>query len=589
MKKRLKSLLSGLRSFRGNSLLVRGILITFLAVILLLSGVLTVAYNIAKSLVQDSVLEMNREITSHSIDSMNTVLDQAARVGASLSLDEDVLHFMLGEESSAGLVKRVSEACSSYSMIFGYIHSIYIYAEESGSMCSNVYNGPVSGWSDQSWQAGYSLAAEDRVYAVSRVRDNGYPYFITVIVPYFFYQGEKTGAVMVNLDMDKLDKLLLGLGSYAEQTVSIIGGDGQVMYCNDRSLYQADAESHALLGPALAALGESFIHTDSEGERTVVSSARLVNRGWRLVSALPLTYYDAAFDKLGASMRQLVIWVAAAGALLALLLAVRSYLPVRGILASLEESGHEPLTAPERPMDETDYIRQAIAASAKSNITMKLELAGRIRLLHEAQASALQAQITPHFISNTLDAIRWGAVELGKGENEVSQMLTTLSALLRISLDMESALVPISTEIEHCQLYLEIMKYRYNAPLDVTWEIPEDILRLSIVKLSFQPILENAIYHGLRPKKMLGRILVQALRDEGRVYIRFADSGVGMNGDTLERLNLEMDSETALTGSHIGMHNVNQRIKLLFGLDYGVRVSSVEGNGTIIEVVIPGE
>ena len=586
MKKKLAALLSGLRHFRGNSLLVRGLLVTFLAVVLVLSIVLTMAYNISTTLVDDSVLEMNRVISTRALDSISTVLDESARIGASISLDDNTRRFMLSENYPSELIKALAGDCSNYGLIFDYIHSIYIYSEKNDYLISPFYTGTAAGYVDTSWREGYASISEDRVCAVARVRDGGYPYFLTVMIPYYFFQGQKSGAVLVNIDMDKLDKLLLGIGNLAEQTITVTDESNRVLYCNNRRFFSGQAAENDILRKALAAIGTTFVHTDFGGERTVVTSARLRNRAWNLTSALPLAYYDSTFLKLQGQMQQLVILVVIVGIVLTIWLAVRSYLPVRGIITTLEESEHLP-PAPAHPQNEADYIRQAISASLKSNQSMKTELDNRLHLLHEAQASALQAQITPHFLSNTLDAIRWGAVEMGGGENEVSRMLTVLSALLRTSLDMESALVTVETEIAHCLLYLDIMRYRYSTDLDVRFDIPDELMKTPIVKLTFQPLLENAIYHGLRPKKMQGSITVTAFKEEDKVVLRFKDSGVGIDDEKTNHLNLEMDSEAALTGSHIGMHNVNQRIKLLFGVEYGLRVCDSHGTGTIIELVIP--
>lgn len=122
--------------------------------------------------------------------------------------------------------------------------------------------------------------------------------------------------------------------------------------------------------------------------------------------------------------------------------------------------------------------------------------------------SALQMQITPHFLSNTLDAIHWGAVELGGGENSVSRMILNLSQLFRISLNMGDMLIDVASEAEQCRRYVEIMEYRYPGMISVDWRLSPSIMGCVVAKLSFQPIVENAIYHGIKPKKAPGRITV---------------------------------------------------------------------------------
>ena len=186
---------------------------------------------------------------------------------------------------------------------------------------------------------------------------------------------------------------------------------------------------------------------------------------------------------------------------------------------------------------------------------------------------ALQAQINPHLLYNTLDSIIW-MIELGENQNAID-MTSSLAKLLRLAISKESEMVAIRTEIEYVEAYLAIQKLRYKEKLSYEIAFSPELYGFKIMKLLVQPLVENAIYHGIKGMDAPGHIKIIGEREDSAVVIRIGDNGVGMSEGQLRALN-EGNVEPSTNGG-VGVKNVQERIRLSFGTGYGVRLESVPG------------
>lgn len=201
----------------------------------------------------------------------------------------------------------------------------------------------------------------------------------------------------------------------------------------------------------------------------------------------------------------------------------------------------------------------------------------------KSELKALQSQINPHFLYNTLDSIIWMAE--GKKNEEVVIMTASLARLLRQSISNEDELVPLATELGHVKSYLTIQKMRYKDKLEFSVEYEPSVATVPIIKLVLQPLVENAIYHGLKYKENRGMLRVHAYEQGNCVVVEISDNGVGMSPQTLEHI---FEKHKVNYGSNgVGVYNVQNRLKLYYGEDYGISYSSIEGEGTIVTVKIP--
>ncbi len=204
---------------------------------------------------------------------------------------------------------------------------------------------------------------------------------------------------------------------------------------------------------------------------------------------------------------------------------------------------------------------------------------------HEIQAQllALQAQTNPHFLYNTLDSIIWMAE--GKKNREVVLMTSALARLLRQSISAENELVPLIQEIDYVKNYLAIQKMRYKDKLEYEIEVEPSVKFVQIIKLVLQPLVENAIYHGLKYKEGMGHLSIRAYMKETQVCIEIADDGVGMTQEVLDHIFDQHKIDSSRNG--VGVYNVQQRLQLYYGEDYGVRFVSSPNEGTTAIVSIP--
>lgn len=207
--------------------------------------------------------------------------------------------------------------------------------------------------------------------------------------------------------------------------------------------------------------------------------------------------------------------------------------------------------------------------------------------LNDTKYKALQTQVNPHFLYNTLDTM--SAIAMIHDCQIVSTLCHARSDLFRYSLRMDEPLAPISEELKHLKNYMFVINVRMNDSIHMTIDIPADMLKTRVPRLSLQPLVENAISHGLRNKRGEKQIHISARRTQTEILLSIADNGVGMSEEMLEKVRT-MNPEKALsTGTSIGLLNIAARLKLLFGREYGLEVESGEQEGTTVILHIPFE
>ena len=203
----------------------------------------------------------------------------------------------------------------------------------------------------------------------------------------------------------------------------------------------------------------------------------------------------------------------------------------------------------------------------------------------KSEMKALQSQINPHFLYNTLDSIIWMA-ESGKNE-EVVLMTASLARLLRQNISNEEEEISIFEEVEYCRNYLTIQKMRYKDKLEFRIDVAPEITSCQIIKLVLQPLIENAIYHGLKYKESKGLLELIGYAAGEDIIFEIRDNGVGMDEETLNHI---FERHTVNYRSNgVGVYNVERRIKLTYGQEYGITYKSRSGEGTVARVCIPKE
>ena len=217
---------------------------------------------------------------------------------------------------------------------------------------------------------------------------------------------------------------------------------------------------------------------------------------------------------------------------------------------------------------------------------LKIQLSERLYKGRVAELNALQAQINPHFLFNTLQTIHMRSIALGNLGGDISYMIEHLSLLLRYSLADPGETVALREEIAHAKSYVAIQTIRYRNKLAVRWEYEESVIQYGCIKLLLQPLIENSIYHGLNERDGGGEIGIRIGEAETYLEITVSDTGIGMPPDKLEEVRLKLDGAND-SYEHIGLFNTNRRIKLLYGEEYGIFIVSEMNAGTVVTVRIP--
>ena len=206
----------------------------------------------------------------------------------------------------------------------------------------------------------------------------------------------------------------------------------------------------------------------------------------------------------------------------------------------------------------------------------------------------LQAQINPHFLYNTLDTVVWMA-EAGDSK-KVVDMITALSSFLRIGLNKGKKFIQIREEIRHIESYLKIQKFRYDDILEYSIEIEDSLYDMRILKLLLQPLVENALYHGIKYKREGGSIRIRGYEKDNNIILEVIDNGVGMDENKLNKIkavientSLENSDIIRTNGDSFGLYNVAERIRLYYGNEYGLDIDSKENIGTKVTIVLPIE
>ncbi len=205
--------------------------------------------------------------------------------------------------------------------------------------------------------------------------------------------------------------------------------------------------------------------------------------------------------------------------------------------------------------------------------------------LRKAEFELLQTQINPHFLYNTLDTIIWLA-EAGK-QREVVSMVGSLSEFFRTSLNQGKDIIPVREELQHVKSYLEIQQVRYQDILKYEIQVPGELDRYLIPKITIQPIVENALYHGIKNKRGLGRIRISGRREEGGLIIQVEDNGIGISEERLRQVRDKIQYRVPSGKDIYGLYNVNERIRLNFGEEFGISIESSFGEGTVVGIHLP--
>lgn len=309
---------------------------------------------------------------------------------------------------------------------------------------------------------------------------------------------------------------------------------------------------------------------------------------WQYISIIPqYTLYGFSLQ-LGKLMILLLLVSFVIRLVLTYYITKKNYNQITNIINILNsaENNKELPPLPDPSKDEYNYIINNILKTFIESSYLRIALSEKKFKMKAMELMALQSQMNPHFIFNTLKTIYWKSFALTNGFNEVSEMIDNFSDIIQYTLTDPGKSITLETEIKNTESYINIQKIRYKDKFDVFWEYDKKVLGCSVIKLLFQPLIENSICHGIINKDGFGEIKIKIIHRESSIRISIIDNGIGIEKDKLMtiRKNLKDNSDNF---EHIGLYNTNKRLKLSYGDEYEVKIRSKYGLGTAISITIP--
>lgn len=397
-------------------------------------------------------------------------------------------------------------------------------------------------------------------------------------------EGDSDGVVFIDLNYSAISELCTQNSVGTKGYVFILDQDGNIVYHpQQQQLYnELQTENISLIMNA-----KTDVVTAGKGDdEKIYALSHSETTGWTIVGCMNMS------EHLKNSRKARSIYVLVALGLIAVALVISSEIarnitfPIQKLRDSMKRVQKGDFSAAEIEV----YSDNEIGSLTRSfNVmTHKIQdlMAQNIQEQEQKrkiELKALQSQINPHFLYNTLDSIIWMAE--GKKNEEVVLMTASLARLLRQSISIENELVTIGQEIEYVRSYLTIQKMRYKDKLEFEINVDSRITHAQIIRLVLQPIVENAIYHGLKYKESKGMLKVHGYELGERIIIDITDDGVGMDEETLKHIYDKHKVNYHSNG--VGVYNIQQRLVLYYGKEYGIIYHSEKGKGTTATVVIP--
>lgn len=570
--------------------------VIFATVAVLVLSAVVIVTGVSMKFTNTSIFENSSEYTHTIIQQMNqnidSYIDYMENIAYLISSNEDVQDYLFDEKIDNEGRYRILNQFQTILDSRSDIRNVGIISKN-GRMLINDGSKSVNQDLDLNTQEWYATALEKpngpilTSSHVQHIISGERPWVITLSrgIRDRSGSGEKEGVFFIDLNYSAIsglcDQSTVGTKGYA----FILDAKGNIVYHpQQQQLYnELQTENISLIMDT----DEDTVLTGTGNDGKLYSISRSEKTGWTVVDCTNVK------ELLSKSRQAQSVYV-----LMAIILVIVALLFSRFMARSITLPIQK-LRDSMKKVQEGDFSVSDVVVDSKNEIgslTKSFDvMTHRIHELMEqnvheqeekrkSELKALQSQINPHFLYNTLDSIIWMAE--GKKNEEVVLMTASLARLLRQSISNEDEVVPIANEVEYARGYLTIQKMRYKDKLEFQIEVDSSILYIPLIKLVLQPIIENAIYHGLKYKESKGLLIVKGFMKDGNAVLQVIDDGVGMDEETLAHIYDKHKVNYHSNG--VGVYNVQKRLKLYYGEDYGITYTSELGKGTTATITIPG-
>ena len=563
-----------IKGYKFNSLLLKTFIYVFVLVTVPLLLVLSLNYNKFNTLVNNRVMDMNDGLLQKNAavtdNIMTGLLDMANQVSQLQSVVEIVEIQQMGDDYNQEVDKTVQDV-KNYTISNNMIRSAILYSDINGMLIDESGATRVQSMMDiGKWYEVHKKMPMVLPYILVNDSDSVY-----VCQPIWSPRGQRVGLTVLEIAFQQIRSLMEGQETDQQGIFFVMDASGKIIYSSNKTFFKLDQQTIKEYESDIANVNSGQSQLVTRFSKRVVSVMESDHKSWKYAYVTELPDYQEEMSV----VRTFLISSVTVGVLTSLIVAYLithfGYRPIRKIVGVIQNPQlHWNEREATKKSNEMLFITSNILADSDPDSDISEELGDRIRSLRQAQFRALQFQIDPHFLYNTLETIKWNAVaEMGLG-NKTSKMLTKVARLYRLGLENDDVIVPLREELEFLKLYIEIVRIRFGDSIQFRWDIDESLYDCNVIKMCLQPIVENAIQHGLRPKNYLGNITVSAWYEEECLHICVEDDGLNLSQTELDKLNEKMKTGSGFEESKVGLRNVNERIKLIYGKKYGVSISN---------------
>lgn len=545
----------------------------------------------------DAVRRNSQEYTSELIKQVNTniqfYINQMENISTMALNNNDVKHYLSLPNSSSKQEKRnyeekISDLFHSILVSRKDIASIMVFGND-GRFVSDRKDAILKPYTDLSEQLWYKKAKEmeGRVVIspsnVQHIFRDEYRWVVSLSREMRnAAEEESAGVFLVDLNFsainDMCSKIRLGKRGY----VYIVDDDGNIVYHPQQQLIYSNLKTE-MIDQVIGAHQSSFI-TD-EGEQSRIYTVHDTGFGWKIVGVAYLNELVSNKSEMKLSFTLWGIFGLVIALLCSIAISLKLSRPIKLLQTNMKqvEKGNFDIRVDIQNTNEIGQLSRSFNMMVSKIKELMSQIVQEQEFKRKSELKALQAQIHPHFLYNTLDSIIWMAES--KKYEEVVLMTSSLAKLFRSSIGNGDELISIRIEIDHITNYLTIQKMRYKDKLDFQVDVDRDILHYKTLKVLLQPLVENAIYHGIKNKSGVGIVKITGRKVDEQIYLQVKDNGVGMIPEKVKTMLIPKNNFP--NGKGVGVVNVDERIKLYFGESYGLSFESEPDEGTTVTIRIP--
>lgn len=397
-------------------------------------------------------------------------------------------------------------------------------------------------------------------------------------------RNSQTGVLLVDMDFSSISRMMKQINEVSNgQYYYLCDNNGQIIY-HPRQIQISDGICKENSVEA-ASYKDGVYDEEFEGIRRKVIVNTISYTGWKLVGVIPYSLFSHEMINIRYFIGMVILLMAMMLIIINRVVTQRISRPILKLNNSVME--YEAGKKPEIYIGGSSEIRHlgySIQSSYEKSEKLMQEIVWEQNERRKSELDALQSQINPHFLYNALDSITW-MIE-GERNDEAAFMISQLAKLFRISLSKGHTIISVRDELQHAKSYMNIQRIRYKDAFSVTFDVDPELEEYCAVKLTLQPILENSINYGVDPMDDCGEIFIRVKKEDDMLILSVEDNGIGMSQEEVSLL-LTDSNRKRKHGSGVGLININNRLQILFGKEYGLLIESEPDEGTRVSIRIP--